>query len=133
MTTHPQKITFGELRASGVRDVLIYCQDQRCSHSNTISADRWPDHVRLSLLASPERRDRDLGRAGRHRGRGDADGLIAARQQRTPKATTEILADRDRIAECSASRCTGRTLMRLSHEQPPECKSGGANDGGDGG
>jgi len=38
------------MRASGVRDVLIYCnaRDHRCSHSTTISADRWPDHVRLS-------------------------------------------------------------------------------------
>jgi len=25
MTTYPPKITFGEMRASGVRDVLIYC------------------------------------------------------------------------------------------------------------
>jgi hypothetical protein len=25
MTTYTQKITFGEMRASGVRDVLIYC------------------------------------------------------------------------------------------------------------
>jgi hypothetical protein len=24
MTTYPQKVTFGEMRASGVRDVLIY-------------------------------------------------------------------------------------------------------------
>jgi hypothetical protein len=32
MTTYPQKITFGEMRASGVRDVLIYCRDHRCSH-----------------------------------------------------------------------------------------------------
>jgi hypothetical protein len=32
MTTIPQKITFGELRASGVRVVLIYCRDHRCSH-----------------------------------------------------------------------------------------------------
>jgi hypothetical protein len=48
MKTRPQKITFGELRTSGVRDVLIYCRDHRCSHHITISADRWPDHVRLS-------------------------------------------------------------------------------------
>jgi hypothetical protein len=48
MTTYPQKITFGELRASGVRDVLVYCRDHKCSHSTTTSADRWPDHVRLS-------------------------------------------------------------------------------------
>jgi hypothetical protein len=31
--TYPQKITFGELRESGVRDVLIYCRDYHCSHS----------------------------------------------------------------------------------------------------
>jgi hypothetical protein len=40
--TNPQKITFAEMRASGVRDVLIYCRDHRCSHSVEISADRWP-------------------------------------------------------------------------------------------
>ena len=34
------KITFGEMRASGVRDVLIYRRDHRCSHHITISADR---------------------------------------------------------------------------------------------
>ena len=43
-----QKITFGEMRASGVRGVLIYCADYLCSHSIAISADRWPDDVRLS-------------------------------------------------------------------------------------
>jgi hypothetical protein len=42
------KITFGEMRASGIRDLLIYCSDYRCSHSTTISGDRWPDDVRLS-------------------------------------------------------------------------------------
>ena len=39
MATYPQKITFGEMRASGVRDVLIYCRDHRCSHHIEISAD----------------------------------------------------------------------------------------------
>jgi hypothetical protein len=48
MTTHTKKITFAEMRASGVRDVLIYCRDHCCSHHVEISADRWPDHVRLS-------------------------------------------------------------------------------------
>ena len=48
MMTYPQKITFGEMRSSGVRDVLVYCRDHRCSHSTTISADRWPDNIRLS-------------------------------------------------------------------------------------
>jgi hypothetical protein len=29
MLTYPQKITFGEMRANGVRDVVIYCRDHR--------------------------------------------------------------------------------------------------------
>jgi hypothetical protein len=44
MTTYPEKITFGEMRDSGVREVLVYCRDHRCSHSATISA----DNIRLS-------------------------------------------------------------------------------------
>ena len=44
----PQKITFGEMRSSGVRGVLVYCSDYRCSHSIAMPADRWPDDVRLS-------------------------------------------------------------------------------------
>jgi hypothetical protein len=43
-----QKITLAEMRASGVRGLLIYCSDYHCSHSTTISGDRWPDDVRLS-------------------------------------------------------------------------------------
>ena len=31
-TTYPQKITFGKMCASGIRDVLIYCRNHRCSH-----------------------------------------------------------------------------------------------------
>ena len=46
----PQKITFGEMRSSGVHGLLIYCSDYRCSHSIAISADPWPDDVRLSDL-----------------------------------------------------------------------------------
>ena len=46
--TRQQKITFGEMRDSGVRGVLVYCSDYRCSHSTAISADQWPDDVRLS-------------------------------------------------------------------------------------
>ncbi|MEH2501419.1 hypothetical protein V1290_000230 [Bradyrhizobium sp. AZCC 1578] len=44
----PQKITFGEMRESGVFGVVIFCGDYRCSHSTALKADRWPDHVRLS-------------------------------------------------------------------------------------
>jgi hypothetical protein len=44
----PQKITFGEMRSSGVGGLLVYCSDFKCSHSTKISGDRWPDHIRLS-------------------------------------------------------------------------------------
>jgi hypothetical protein len=46
--TRQQKITFGEMRAYGVRGILIYCSDYKCSRSTAISADRWQDDVRLS-------------------------------------------------------------------------------------
>jgi hypothetical protein len=44
----PVKIAFAEMRASGVLGVLVYCADYKCSHSISISADKWPDDVRLS-------------------------------------------------------------------------------------
>jgi hypothetical protein len=48
LMTGTTKITSGEMREMGVRGILIYCCDHQCSHSIAISADRWPDHVRLS-------------------------------------------------------------------------------------
>ena len=44
----PQKITFAEMRDMGVRGLLVYCADYRCSHSIAISGDPWPDDIRLS-------------------------------------------------------------------------------------
>lgn len=32
----------------GARGVVIYCADDRCSHSMAIMADHWPDDARLS-------------------------------------------------------------------------------------
>jgi hypothetical protein len=37
-----------DARASGVRGLLVYCADYKCSHSISMSADRWADDVRLS-------------------------------------------------------------------------------------
>jgi hypothetical protein len=48
--THGQKITLGEMRASGVRGLLIYCANHKCSHHAAIGADQWPDNIRLSDL-----------------------------------------------------------------------------------
>ena len=39
MTERPTKITFGEKREMGVRGLLVYCADYRCSHSGAISGD----------------------------------------------------------------------------------------------
>jgi hypothetical protein len=48
--TRPQKITFAEMRAAGLRRVLIYLADYRCGHCNIVAddADRWPDELRIS-------------------------------------------------------------------------------------
>jgi len=36
--TRPQKISFADMRDMGVRGLLIYCTDFKCSHSIAISA-----------------------------------------------------------------------------------------------
>lgn len=51
MVGHGEKVTLGEMRASGVRALLVYCQDYTCSHWQRLSAEdcaRWTDDVRLS-------------------------------------------------------------------------------------
>ena len=48
MSDRPVKITFAQMRNSGVRGILVYCSDYRCSHSLALMADSWPDDVRLS-------------------------------------------------------------------------------------
>jgi hypothetical protein len=46
-----QKITFGEMCPDGgPTGILVYCADYRCSHSIAMSANQWPDEVRLSDL-----------------------------------------------------------------------------------
>ena len=62
-TDRPQKITFGEMREMGVRGLLSYCADYRCSHSIAISADHWPDDLRLSDI-EPRFTCRACGKCG---------------------------------------------------------------------
>ena len=38
----------GEMRESGVREILIYCRDHHCSHHVTLDADCWPASLRLT-------------------------------------------------------------------------------------
>jgi len=63
MSARPEKITFAQLHTSGVRGLLVYCSDHRCSHSLAISGDKWPDDVRLSDL-EPRFRCTVCGRRG---------------------------------------------------------------------
>jgi hypothetical protein len=48
MADRPQKITFGEMRESRIRGVLIYCADYKCSHLVAVAADQWADDLGLS-------------------------------------------------------------------------------------
>jgi hypothetical protein len=50
MPDRPQKITFADMRDMGVRGLLIYCSDYKCSHLIMMSGDLWPDDMRLSDL-----------------------------------------------------------------------------------
>jgi hypothetical protein len=38
------------MREMGVRGLLVYCADYRCSHSIAMSGDQWANEVRLSDL-----------------------------------------------------------------------------------
>jgi hypothetical protein len=40
MTDRLTKITFAEMRESGVRGLLVYCADYHCSHSVATAAPR---------------------------------------------------------------------------------------------
>jgi len=55
MHDRPQKITFGEMREMGVRGLLIYCADYRCSHSSRSAAMLGPmmPDCPISRSASP--------------------------------------------------------------------------------
>jgi hypothetical protein len=40
--TGPQKITLADMRAAGVRGLLVYCSDYHCSHWTAIRATDGP-------------------------------------------------------------------------------------------
>ena len=46
--TRQQKITFGEMRASGASRIIVHCGDYKCGHSITMYPPLWSDNVRLS-------------------------------------------------------------------------------------
>jgi hypothetical protein len=47
----PWEITFADMRDLGVRGLLIYCADYRCSHSIAVSADQWPMTFAYPILS----------------------------------------------------------------------------------
>jgi len=44
-----EKITFGEMRASGASRIIVHCGDYKCGHSVTIYPALWPDNVLAPL------------------------------------------------------------------------------------
>ena len=71
MSERQTKITFGEMRSSDVRGVLVYCADYKCSHFTAMDSNRWPDEVRLSDIENQftckacGKRGADVRRIGR--------------------------------------------------------------------
>nr|WP_247494392.1 hypothetical protein [Bradyrhizobium sp. 164] len=82
----PVKITLGELRATGVRDLIAFCRDYRCGHSVKLPAsevDKRPDENRLSQLEP-----RFVCRACGQRGailRAGSEGTMMAIGRRRPR------------------------------------------------
>lgn len=93
-----QKITFREMRASGVHGLLNYCSDYHCSHWTAISGDRWPDDVRLSDI-EPRFVCRGCGR----RGAGVRPNFHLEQEARRAKvpATCHAIADERRVDRCN--------------------------------
>jgi hypothetical protein len=84
MPARQQKITFAEMRAAGVRGLLVYCSDYQCSHRVAISGD---PNSKVVLTAPDFGRILPLGRQGTpygHRGailhRGRCFELLAHRR-----------------------------------------------------
>lgn len=42
------KITFGQMRAQGIRRLVARCRNPHCGHFTVISGDRWRDEAWLS-------------------------------------------------------------------------------------
>jgi hypothetical protein len=71
--TSLQKITFAEMRASGVRALLIYCSDYKCSHSTACG--QWGADVRPNFDWEQEAR-REVAKAKGTRKFEKCSGLI---------------------------------------------------------
>lgn len=42
------KLTFGQLRAQGIRRLTVRCRNFSCEHASVLHGDRWGDNIRLS-------------------------------------------------------------------------------------
>jgi hypothetical protein len=104
MPDRPQKITFAQMRQSGVRGLLIYCTDYRCSHSIAISGDAWPDDMRTIRLRTPVR----------------LHSLRHVRRRCAAEFQPEGEAGRnDGISGMKCARCDGTRWVREAHPERP--------------
>src|SRR3954463_7294909 len=90
----PLKITFGEMREMGLRRVLVHCH---CGHNVALSADRWPDDVRLPDI-EPRFVCAGCGNRGALRSRRIS--AAASRRSLRPLAPVSHLANSDRLLSC---------------------------------
>jgi hypothetical protein len=80
-------VTPGDIRAHGVRRLLIYCsRGLYCHHSATVDADRWPDETAVRDLRDGVTKDQRVmatkPAANREQVYAFANGAIAAGTQR---------------------------------------------------
>jgi integrase len=97
MTDAPKKITFGEMREMGVRGILVYWADCTCSHSIPVSADQWPEDLRLSTYldtATIDIRRAKNGTPGLHGLQGYELRLLRALRREHPHAEFVFLSER---------------------------------------
>jgi len=122
MSARPQKITFGEMRSSGVRGLLIYCRDYKCSHMIKIApadADRWSDELRLSDAALSARFAGSAAqRSGvttlRRKWAPSTDELVAQVRRADPAAPPAFLARLARVpVEPQRGRLSGMAQIAL--------------------
>jgi len=43
-------VTLGHMRSQGCRDLLVYCNSDRCNHSTIINVGHLPDHTPIKSL-----------------------------------------------------------------------------------
>jgi hypothetical protein len=96
-----QKITLGEMRATGLRRLLFIAKTTSALTTSKISAEQWPDHIRLSHL----------------------EPLFVCQVCGHKGADVRPLFDRERMPEANRRLLRGRILDELAESYPAFARS----------